>query len=302
MVRRRWKGFTLVELLVVITIIGILIALLLPAVNKAREAARNIECRNKLKQIGLAANTFESRSGALPCGAPSCDEFSSNALSSTCIGPNWLVNLLNDIELSGDFDAAMLCLGTGAKTRFEVQCHAPTGQSSPAQINCPTSTTVTAIGRFSGLGMSTLGKGSYVGCYGNAAYPAANLRGAFTHVVLSDKSTAGLRLQSLDKGSTISSIGDGASNTILASETGRADSAGDIRGAWFTTLFGGASFSTQSLPNSASTSADRPAASNHPNGVNYCTVEGAANFATNGIDIILWRGLGSKNGREPTQL
>lgn len=77
-------GFTLVELLVVIAVIGVLVALLLPAVQAARESARNIECKNKLKQMGLSLQNFVDGKGTFPTGGdaifPDLNDYLSNGV------------------------------------------------------------------------------------------------------------------------------------------------------------------------------------------------------------------------------
>ncbi len=86
------RGFTLVELLVVIAIIGILVALLLPAVQQARESARKIQCVNHLKQIGLATLNFESSNRSFPAGYSSDDSHlarSSRDPQTWDAGPGW---------------------------------------------------------------------------------------------------------------------------------------------------------------------------------------------------------------------
>jgi prepilin-type N-terminal cleavage/methylation domain-containing protein len=109
---RPLHGFTLVELLVVIAIIGILVALLLPAIQAAREAARRSQCTNNLKQTSLACMNFESANRYFPPGGPTCVDIQSQWGGSNlqswwvsgyqhnadCYGPNWALQLFSYIE------------------------------------------------------------------------------------------------------------------------------------------------------------------------------------------------------------
>lgn len=104
--QKRHHGFTLVELLVVIAIIGVLIALLLPAVQQAREAARRMQCTNKQKQLGLAIHNYHDTFGSFPAGAIWLGEgstVSENGRDANW-GATWALMLLPFIEQSALHD------------------------------------------------------------------------------------------------------------------------------------------------------------------------------------------------------
>jgi prepilin-type N-terminal cleavage/methylation domain-containing protein/prepilin-type processing-associated H-X9-DG protein len=119
------KGFTLIELLVVVAIIGILIALLLPAVQKVREAANRSQCTNNLKQLGLAMHNFESVHGIFPSGSPEVFQDQSGYLSP-------LVQLLGYLEQDNTYKLFDLNKGPFDEPNVEA------ATQKPKVFLCPT--------------------------------------------------------------------------------------------------------------------------------------------------------------------
>ena len=122
---KRARGFTLVELLVVIAIIGILIGILLPAVQQVREAARRIACANQLKQLGLAAQNYEAGFGRFPSGVVDDDGNLQDAFHSGFV---YLLPYIEQKNLYDQYD-----LGTNWKSTQ----NAPLAQISIPAFHCP---------------------------------------------------------------------------------------------------------------------------------------------------------------------
>jgi prepilin-type N-terminal cleavage/methylation domain-containing protein/prepilin-type processing-associated H-X9-DG protein len=183
-------GFTLVELLVVISIIGILMALLLPAVQAAREAARRTECLNKIRQIGLAIVNFEAQTGAYPPGLPTCMDPKkaytnifgpTGSNNCTCCGPNWATQILPQLEGKDLYDNVLNCMDASATQNACHDCaiagkNASTsvtwigvGPVVPSVFICPTSSAEVKpplAGINSGGTGNPIAKGNYAGNWG----------------------------------------------------------------------------------------------------------------------------------------
>jgi len=115
---RRRSGFTLIELLVVIAIIAVLIALLLPAVQQAREAARRTQCKNNLKQLGLAMHNYHDTYNALPFAGVSRGPGAARGAGVTCWADDnsWYASILPYIEqgnLGNNFNYAVAVASGG---------------------------------------------------------------------------------------------------------------------------------------------------------------------------------------------
>jgi prepilin-type N-terminal cleavage/methylation domain-containing protein len=232
-------GFTLIELLVVIAIIAVLIALLLPAVQQAREAARRSQCKNNLKQIGLALQNHHDQTQYFPPAtsqdqAPFAPDRSSwqatqcSNLTSGQWGASWMVYLLPYVDNAPLYKQLNFCSGTGYGNTFNGPKYngVKIGTYRCPSTPLPEVTTSTVPGGAGGQMMMP----TYVAVSG--VVPAMATQGGFTENRY--RTTSGTGTAGCCVGGTISGGGgmvfnakigvkdlkDGSSNTIMVSEQG----------------------------------------------------------------------------------
>ncbi len=270
------RGFTLIELLVVIAIIGVLVGLLLPAVQQAREAARRSSCGNKLKQQGLAAHNYADKHASrgdnfLPSALGVNGSGASNS-SNPVAGTFWshIVKILPYGEENNLYNAI------GGNGNYAV----PTGTNATVEVDwliCPSFTGTTA-------GASVYK--ANVGTSDEAGVPS----GPFSGKTLTNNGGLGLNQ---DKG--FASYRDGTSNTIMLSEENFSENYWE--GHSNATTFGLATGSSQS-PIPGVTSQSMPS-SPHAGGVSgYANADGSAGFMSSTISPATLRALCTANSAD----
>ncbi|WP_373651841.1 DUF1559 domain-containing protein [Schlesneria sp. DSM 10557] len=328
------RAFTLIELLVVIAIIAVLIALLLPAVQQAREAARRTQCKNNLKQLGLALHNYESTHSTFPPNLVPGGNYAYSA-------GNWgvLAYLSPYIDQANLYNLMNLNAPTYAATApYDIAD--PNNQIAAGTIIpsflCPSDKSKSLGGAY---GVAALGPSNYCGNQGSGVYASGNGSPYNSDGVMFANSKV-----------RIADISDGTSNTACMSESilgeGATNSAGPVppNGAqksyaylttygtvddaacasasmwnvqtlrqflWFSGEIRNTSYNHYYTPNSKnwdcitnSAAAGytavgwKAARSMHVGGTHLLMCDGSGRFVSDSIDAQLWRGIGSRNGGE----
>ena len=326
------SGFTLVELLVVIAIIGILIGMLLPAVQQVREAARRIQCANNMRQIALACLNYESAHQEFPAGRVGLDALN-HATNANFDAPNitqdsgasFLVTILPFIEqtpasnlLRNQTNSEFLLSHNGGGG-WDISSLSPEAlnllQSTMPAYSCPSDeaaeqlVTIGDTGNLAGVELAT---GSYAGCSGSGFRGVGEGLGpgAPSNIVGVRYNNNGMLM--FARPYTIAQIQDGSSNTFLVGEAhlGTVDRQ---ENAWcWANRFTSSLRSTRAPLNFApgkeagvgklpgEGNSNRPAFTNgaffsqHPGGANFAFCDGHVVFVDENIDTDTYRALSTR--------
>jgi prepilin-type N-terminal cleavage/methylation domain-containing protein/prepilin-type processing-associated H-X9-DG protein len=308
---RRFRGFTLIELLVVIAIIGVLIALLLPAVQAAREAARRSQCLNNLKQIGIALNTYHDLHNTFPPGYVSFYKLdgSDAGMAEDDIGPGWAWGAMilpqmeqGPIHNAINFDLNMTYAANTTAQLMRINSYLCPSDVTRQQVPVRDETNSTTV--------YTVGTGNYVGMYGTGEIGWAPGRG---NGIFFRNSKVGFQ-EMTDGSSQTIAVGERSHNLSYVTWTGRAV------GGWLfkTSSFEGGTDQFAAEPEESFTmilgpvepedglprTPNHPSAhvedywSRHPGGVNFLFADGSVHFIKNSIAPSVYQALATRRGGE----
>jgi prepilin-type N-terminal cleavage/methylation domain-containing protein len=284
-------GFTLVELLVVIAIIGILVALLLPAVQSAREAARRMSCQNNLKQIGLAVHNYHDAHNSFPLGD----------LDGTYSRTSALIGILPYLEQTNVYQ-----LYDFTKPHTDPVNQQVVSQRLSVYI-CPTNIFVRKV-PIAGCD-SERAPGTYAVCTGSGDPYGTPQSGAPNN---------GAIVNAASGPTSMPDVRDGTSNTFLAGESHWAfkdylftsgPCSGQVRGGfsyWSSPYPLATSFTTRGVFNPQARDGDSSRLgnfrSNHPGGLHMVNCDGSVRFWQEHLDHLLLDSLATRNGGEVINL
>jgi prepilin-type N-terminal cleavage/methylation domain-containing protein/prepilin-type processing-associated H-X9-DG protein len=276
------RGFTLIELLVVIAIIAVLIGLLLPAVQKVREAAARMTCKNNLKQLGLALHNYHDRNGSFPPGYVS--GVSPGGVD-TGPGWGWAAYLLPDVEQDN----------LHRTIRFDRDVRDPLNAAARVQglavFRCPSDQRIDTFSPVDGAGnpVTTVAHGNYVAVFGsNEIEDNPGLgNGMFYR-------NSRIRFGDLTDGTSHTlAVGERSSNLAKATWTGSVTGAEEAQALVLGTA--------DHPPNDPHAHAE-DFWSRHATGVNFLLGDGSVQSLHNSINPAVYAALATRSGGEPVNL